>query len=317
MENNYRWQIFPPVPDECDISKDKYTPLVRQLLYNRGVQSQKEADVFMSPAKGEYYLTDTLGLIISFGERAGAFLTDSADTVLGANTRVQLNALNEIARNRILESLMLDGVDIPCRDGVIVGPDATVGADTRILPGTILCGHVTVGTGCVLGPNSFIQNAEIGDNVIFNNAQIRSARIKDGANIGPFVQIRPDSVIGERVHLGNFVEVKNSVIDEDTAVSHLTYVGDSDVGKRVNFGCGTVTVNFTGKQKFRTTIRDGAFIGCNTNLIAPVTVGENAFTAAGSTITEDVPDNALAVARNRQVNKEGWVKRRQPYRRKV
>lgn len=269
------------------------------------------------PVKGEYYLTDTLKLIISFGERAGAFLADSADTVLGANTRVQLGALNEIARNRILEKLMLDGVDVPCRDGVIVGPDVTVGPDTRILPGTILCGKVSVGAGCVLGPNSFVQNAEIGNGVTFNNAQIRQARILDGATVGPFVQIRPDSVIGERVHLGNFVEVKNSVIDSDTAVSHLTYVGDSDVGKHVNFGCGTVTVNFTGKKKYRTTIRDGAFIGCNTNLIAPVTVGENAFTAAGSTITEDVPDNALAVARDRQVNKEGWVIRRQPYRRKI
>ena len=127
-----------------------------------------------------------------------------------------------------------------------------------------------------------------------------------GVNIGPFVHIRPNSVIGEKVHLGNFVEVKNSNIDTGTKVSHLTYVGDSDVGKRVNFGCGTVTVNYTGKAKFRTTIGDDAFIGCNTNLVAPVTVGDGAYSAAGSTITEDVPGDSLGIARARQVNKIGW-----------
>lgn len=268
-------------------------------------------------SKGEYYLTDAIGIIISDGGRAGAFLAKDEHTVLGANSRIQLNELNEIARNTIMEDLMDEGVDIPCRDGVMIGPDCRIGKDTRILPGTILCGEVTIGEGCTIGPNSYAENSEIGNNVYFNNSQIRNAKICDGANIGPFVQIRPNSVVGENVHLGNFVEVKNSVIDTDTKVSHLTYVGDSDVGKGVNFGCGVVTVNYTGKQKFRTTIKDGAFIGCNTNLVAPVTVGENSYTAAGSTITEDVPDNSLAVARERQTNKVDWVKKNQPYKRKI
>ena len=145
---------------------------------------------------------------------------------------------------------------------------------------------------------------------MLNNTQCYQSTVKNDANIGPFVHIRPNSVIAESVHLGNFVEVKNSNIDMGTKVSHLTYVGDSDVGKKVNFGCGTVTVNYTGTAKFRTTIQDYAFIGCNTNLVAPVTVGEGAYTAAGSTITEDVPADALGIARARQVNKIDWCLRK-------
>lgn len=267
--------------------------------------------------KGEYYLTDAIAIILSSDGKAGAYNAGNEKTVLGANSRSQLNGLNELARAEILEMHMDNGVDIPCKDGVIIGPDCKIGRDTRILPGTIICGDVEIGENCVIGPNSYVQNATVGNNVSFNNAQIRNAKILDNATIGPFVQIRPDSVIGDGVHLGNFVEVKNSTIDSDTHVSHLTYVGDSDVGKNVNFGCGVVTVNFNGKSKNRTTIKDRAFIGCNTNLVAPVTIGENAYTAAGSTVTEDVPDNSLAIARERQTVKEGWVKEKQPYRKKV
>lgn len=268
-------------------------------------------------SKGEYYLTETVSISLAAGKRAGAYLTDSSDTVLGANTRKQLNELNEIARNKIMDRLNDEGVDIPCRDGVMIGPDAEIGKDTVILPGTIITGKSVIGEGSVIGPNSYVRNSIIGDDTVFNNGQIEDAVIRDGCDIGPFVHVRPNSDIGNGVHLGNFVEVKNSNIDEDTKVSHLTYVGDSDVGSGVNFGCGVVTVNFNGKTKGRTVIKDGAFIGCNTNLVAPVTVGENSYTAAGSTITDDVPDNTLAIARERQTNKEDWVKKNQPYRRKV
>lgn len=220
-------------------------------------------------------------------------------------------------RLRTIRHFTENGVNIPCPDGVIIGEKCVIGKNTVILPNTIIVGSVTIGSGCVIGPNSYIENSSIGSNVIFNCSQVRSSRIDDDADIGPFVNIRPDSVIGKSVHLGNFTEVKNSVVGSGTKVSHLTYVGDSDVGENVNFGCGTVTVNFNGKSKSRTTIRDGAFIGCNTNLIAPVTVGKNSYTAAGSTITDDVPDNSLAVAREKQVNKTGWVKEKQPYRNKI
>lgn len=206
---------------------------------------------------------------------------------------------------------------MPCPDGVIIDENCIIGKNTVILPNTIICGNVTIGEGCSIGPNSYIENSSIGNNVSFSNSQIRNAKILDNADIGPFVNIRPDSVIGDGVHLGNFVEIKNSIINDGTKVSHLTYVGDSDVGKNVNFGCGAVTVNFNGKTKHRTTVKDGAFIGCNTNLVAPVTIGENSYTAAGSTITENVPDNSLAIARKKQITKEGWVKEKQPYRKKV
>lgn len=226
------------------------------------------------------------------------------------NPLVLAQKQGEEKRIAILESHVAAGVEIPCFDGVMIDESVTIGVGTQILPGTILRGDTSVGENCVIGPNSLIENSTVGSGAKLNSTQAYQSVIKSGVNTGPFVHIRPNSVVGENVHLGNFVEVKNSNIDTGTKVSHLTYVGDSDVGKRVNFGCGTVTVNYTGKAKFRTTIKDDAFIGCNTNLVAPVTVGEGAYTAAGSTITEDVPDVSLGIARARQVNKEGWVTRR-------
>lgn len=301
---------------------DEKTKLINEVnsgAYCFKAQALAESLLSITPtnAKGEYYITDTISIILSSNGKAGVYNAKNEKTVLGANNRRQLNMLNEYARMEIIENLMDQGVDIPCTDGIMIGPDCFVGRDTQILPNTILCGTVKIGENSVIGPNSYVLDSEIGDNVSFNNSQIRKAKILNNASIGPFTQIRPDSVIGNGVHLGNFVEVKNSVIDSDTSVSHLTYVGDSDVGKNVNFGCGVVTVNFNGKTKNRTVIKDRAFIGCNTNLVAPVSVGENSYTAAGSTITDDVPDNTLAIARERQVNKDGWVKKKQPYRKKV
>ena len=251
------------------------------------------------------------------GLKTGVYVSPNENIGLSADTGADFNRISEIMRHIILTEHMNNGVDIPCTDGIIIGPGCKIGCGTRILPNTIICGDVTIGEDCTIGPSSYIENAEIGSSVRFTSSHIRDAKIMNNANIGPFTHIRPNALIGDNVHLGNFVEVKNSIIDTGTKVSHLTYVGDSDVGKNVNFGCGVVTVNFTGKTKHRTVIKDGAFIGCNTNLVAPVTVGENSYTAAGSTITEDVPDNTLAIAREKQTNKEGWVKKKQPYRKKV
>lgn len=225
------------------------------------------------------------------------------------NERVLKQRRQAAERLEILEKHVAAGVDIPCFDGVMIDPQVKIGQGTTILPGTILRGETQIGENCTIGPNSLIENSTVGDGALLNSTQCYNSVVKGGVNIGPFVHIRPNSVVGENVHLGNFVEVKNSTIDTGTKVSHLTYVGDSDVGKKVNFGCGTVTVNYTGKAKFRTTIKDNAFIGCNTNLVAPVTVGEGAYTAAGSTITEDVPDDSLGIARARQTNKLGWCKK--------
>lgn len=266
--------------------------------------------------QNEYYLTDCLEILISAGENAGAYVVENSEVVLGANDRKQLNDLNTIMRKNINTAQMLNGVDIPCTDGVIIGKDVKIGNSTVILPNTIIIGETEIGDGCIIGPNTYIDNSEIGSNVQLDNCKILDSTVENGVDAGPFVKVRANSVIGENVHIGNFVEVKNSNVGKGTKSAHLTYIGDSDVGKDVNFGCGTVTCNYDGKVKSRCKIGDGAFIGCNTNLIAPVKVGDQAYIAAGSTITDSIPDKALSIARARQVNKEGWVDIKKPYKEK-
>ncbi len=212
----------------------------------------------------------------------------------------------DIQNQENLEFHEANGVEIPYHQSVVIEDNVTIGKGTVIMPNTLLYSGVVIGENCVIGPNTLIKESVIGNEVKLNSVQCYQSKVLDGADIGPFVHIRPNSVIGNKVHLGNFVEVKNSNIDEGTKVSHLTYVGDSDVGKRVNFGCGTVTVNYDGKNKHRTTIGDDCFIGCNTNLVAPVTLCDSAYTAAGSTITENVPADSLGIARARQVNIIDW-----------
>lgn len=222
-------------------------------------------------------------------------------------------SLSENEKEEIIERFISDGAIIPVKSSVFIGKNVKIKSGAVIMPGSVLTGNTTVEEGAVIGPDTWLYNTYVKKGASLNYVQAFESTVGENADIGPFVQIRPGSSIGNSVHLGNFVEVKNSVIDEGTKVSHLTYVGDSDVGKGVNFGCGCVTVNYTGKEKFRTTIGDHAFIGCNTNLIAPVTVGDYGYTAAGSTITNDVPENSLGIARARQVNKDGWVTRKKPY----
>ena len=215
-----------------------------------------------------------------------------------------------LARHLSVERLLAAGVRVVDADHTYVGPAVTVGAGSALLPGTILRGETVIGVDCVIGPNSMLTDCTVGDQVTINSSQLIESTVEDECTVGPFAYVRPGCHIAKKVKVGDFVELKNSTIGEGTKISHLTYVGDADVGAGVNFGCGTVTVNYDGKKKFRTTIGDHAFIGCNTNLVAPVTVGEGAYTAAGSTITDQVPADDLAIARARQVNKKGWAKRR-------
>ena len=226
-----------------------------------------------------------------------------------AKTSKELYELNQIATKSVIEKHMDLGVEFICLDGIIIGKDVQIGTGTKILAGTMLRGTTTIGKDCIIGPNSLVEDSRIGDCSKLNSTQCYQSQIESNVSIGPFCHIRPNSHILSGVHLGDFVEVKNSTIGEDTHVSHLTYVGDSDVGKRVNFGCGVVTVNYNGKTKARCTIGDDAFIGCNTNLVAPVTIGDNGYTAAGSTITQHVAEDSLGIARARQVNKEGYNKK--------
>lgn len=267
-------------------------------------------------AQNEYYLTDSLEILINAGRNAGAYVVENSEVVLGANDRKQLNDLNTIMRRNINTKHMLNGVDIPCTDGVIIGKDVVIGNSTVILPNTIIIGDTVIGDNCTIGPNTYIDNSTVGCNVILDNCKILDSTVESGVDAGPFVKVRANSTLKKGVHIGNFVEVKNSTVGEGTKSAHLTYIGDSDVGSDVNFGCGTVTCNYDGKNKSRCKIGDGAFIGCNTNLIAPVEVGEKAYIAAGSTITDSIPERALSIARARQVIKEGWVDIKKPYKEK-
>ena len=260
---------------------------------------------------GEYYLTDAISLIRQSGKRAAVSSAENKLIVLGANSRSDLAALNDYARKRVLKRLMEGGVEIPCKDGVIIGCDVEIGQDTVILPNTIIRGKCRIGSSCEIGPSSLIENCTIGDGVTLNSVQAYESVVESGAKIGPFSQLRAGSHIGQNVKIGDFVEVKNSNIGEKTSAAHLTYIGDSDVGRGVNFGCGCVTANYDGANKFRTKIGDDAFIGCNTNLVAPVEVGANAATGAGSTITKDVPPDSLALERADTRIIEHWEKNKQ------
>lgn len=286
----------------CEINSGAYWFKTKQLL---------EALDKIKPnnSQGEYYLTDSVYILINAGYRADAYISCNPNVVLGANDRKGLLKLNDVARNAVIEKLLDDGVEFTCTDGVTIGRNVRIGAGTKILQGTIIRGDTVIGSGCTIGPNCLIENCTVGNNVILNSVQAYQSRIDDSAKIGPFVHIRPDSHILSGVKIGDFVEVKNSVIGERTSISHLTYVGDSDVGSNVNFGCGVVTVNYNGENKFRTTIDDNAFIGCNTNLVAPVKIGKSAYTAAGTTVTKDVPDGALAIERGELRFKEGFAEK--------
>ncbi|MCL1824252.1 MAG: bifunctional UDP-N-acetylglucosamine diphosphorylase/glucosamine-1-phosphate N-acetyltransferase GlmU, partial [Oscillospiraceae bacterium] len=242
---------------------------------------------------GEFYLTDTVEIL---KKKASTFKADDSIIVLGANDRKQLRSLNDMMTKKINDRHYIAGADI-IGQNVIIGKDVKIGRDTLLMPNTIIRGQTEIGSGCVIGPNTQINNCKIGNNVYLNCVQAFDSEIGNNVKAGPFVHIRPGTKLHNNVKIGDFVEIKNSEIGEGTALAHLTYIGDSDVGKNVNFGCGTVTANYDGLEKYRTKIGDNAFIGCNTNLIAPVEVGENASTAAGSTIAENVPPSALAIER--------------------
>ena len=222
-----------------------------------------------------------------------------------AEAAAKLNAAEAAARQILLEYIAA-GVNITSSN-VYIEPTVVIEPGATILPGCVLRGSTVIKAGCVIGPNSLIEDSEIGANSTINASQIYGSRIGEKNAIGPFTHVRVNTVTDYGVHLGAYVETKNSNLAMGNTVSHLTYIGDSDVGKYCNFGCGTVTSNYDGQAKHRTTIGDYCFIGCNTNLIAPVTVGDGAYTAAGSTITKDVPPAALGIARERQTNIEGWA----------
>jgi N-acetylglucosamine-1-phosphate uridyltransferase (contains nucleotidyltransferase and I-patch acetyltransferase domains) len=228
------------------------------------------------------------------------------DEKISSSRFEKLIAREEENKKRLLIHLE-NGVEFYSFSGIFIDEEVSIQPGATILPGTFLKGNTSVGAGSTIGPNSMLENATIGENSEIKNSYLYDCKVGDEVKIGPFVHIRPDSDIHSKVKIGDFVEVKNSTIGEGTSVAHLTYIGDSDVGRHCNFGCGVVTVNYDGEQKMRTTIGDFVFVGCNANLISPVSIGEGAYIAAGSTVTKDVPPGALGIARARQENKEGWA----------
>lgn len=268
---------------------------------------EKLADIGCDNAQGEYYLTDVIGLLVADGRPVAGVVCEDDSETLGVNSRAQLAVAEGVARQRELAALMAAGVTVIDPQTTYVDEGVTVGEDTVLEPGTILRGTTTVGSGCVIGPDTELVDTHVGDSAHIHRTYAHECRVGDGAEIGPYVHLRPGTELAKNVKVGNFVEVKNSAVGTGSKLPHLSYIGDTDMGAHVNIGCGTITVNYNGKIKQRTTVHDGAFVGCNSNLVAPVEIGREAYIGAGSTITKDVPARALAVGRAKQFVKEGWV----------
>ncbi|MCL5283962.1 MAG: bifunctional UDP-N-acetylglucosamine diphosphorylase/glucosamine-1-phosphate N-acetyltransferase GlmU [Armatimonadetes bacterium] len=260
--------------------------------------------------QGEYYLTDIVEILSRMGERVEAVPVSDSDEVMSINNRVELAVASRIMQQRILERWMIEGVTVvdPAETYVDVGVD--IGCDTVLEPGTILQGDTHVGENCRLGPSSRIIDSVIGDGVTVAYSQIVESVVGPNCKIGPFAHLRPKSYLGANVKIGDFVELKASRLEDNVSASHLAYLGDAEVGRNANIGAGVITCNYDGQQKHRTTIGKYAFIGTDSALIAPITIGDGAFVAAGSIITEDVPPDALGIARARQVTKPNWAQER-------
>ncbi|NLW43695.1 MAG: bifunctional UDP-N-acetylglucosamine diphosphorylase/glucosamine-1-phosphate N-acetyltransferase GlmU [Syntrophomonadaceae bacterium] len=264
-------------------------------------------------AQGEYYLTDVLLEYRKNGQRVLAVPAAEEEDIYGINDRAQLAFAERILRQRKCLELMLAGVTIMDPATTYIDAQVKIGQDTVILPFTMIEGQTVIGENCVIGPGARIISSRIGDRVTIDNSKIIESRVGDGCDIGPYAYIRPGTELHEDVKIGDFVEVKKSVVGSGSKIPHLSYVGDAVIGRRVNVGAGTITCNYDGEKKHPTIIEDGAFIGSNTNLVAPVRIGEKAFTGAGSTITRDVPPFSLGVERAPQKVIDNWRHRRKKH----
>lgn len=267
-------------------------------------------EIGASNAQGEYYLPDLVTVYRSRGAVVETVVAADAREILGVNSRQELADVGMILKMRKNQELMESGVTIVDPATAFIGPDVTIGADTIIHPGVYLEGRTSIGSNCVINSGVRIVDSTLDDGVaIANFCVITESHIASGAKVGPFAHIRPQSEVGENAHVGNFVELKKTTLGRGSKANHLAYLGDATIGAGVNVGAGTITCNYDGAAKHPTVIEDGAFIGSDSQLIAPVRIGKGAYVAAGSSITEDVPADALGIARGKQVNKDGWVSR--------
>jgi len=261
--------------------------------------------------QGEYYLTDLLGIFRGDGRLVGTFTIDDADELRGVNSRSELALMNAQVRDQRNEAIMAAGVTLIDPSSAWIGPDVEIGRDTTIHPNVYLEGRTTIGSNAEIHAGVRVINSSIGDGTIVQNyCVVRDSSIDRNVSMGPFSHIRPDSTVAAGAHIGNFVELKKTTLGPGAKANHLSYLGDATIGGKVNIGAGVITCNYDGEKKHQTVIGEGSFIGTDSQLVAPVTVGAGAYVAAGSTITEDVPDGALAIGRGRQENKVGWVAKR-------
>lgn len=258
-------------------------------------------------AQGEFYITDVVGILRDEGYKVGAYVVEDSTEIHGINSRIQLAFSEGIMRKRINETHMLNGVTFINPDNTYIEEGVVVGSDTIIYPGVNIEGNTKIGEDCIIRSNSRIVNSQIGDKVEVESSLIEGSIIESNVTIGPNAHLRPKSHIKKNVHIGNFVEVKNAIIGENSKAGHLAYIGDAIVGKDVNIGCGVIFVNYNGKDKQITKVGNNVFIGSNSNLVAPIEINDRVYIAAGSTITKDIEEGTLSIARAQQVNKEGWV----------
>lgn len=264
------------------------------------------ANVKNDNAQGEYYLPDVIELIKAEGGKISAYIMDDMSEALGVNDRVALSQANELMTKRINLEHMRNGVTIVNPATTFIEASVKIGNDTIIEPGVMLKGNTIIGSDCLIGANSEIVDSEIADNVEITQSVIEKSVVAEGVTIGPFAHLRPNSKLDKNVHIGNFVEVKNSTIGEGTKAGHLTYIGDADLEENINVGCGTIFVNYDGKHKHRSHVEKDAFIGCNANIVSPVNIGEKVFVAAGTTVIKDVESESLVISRSEQKNIPGY-----------
>lgn len=260
-------------------------------------------------AQGEYYLTDVISIFRQAGEKVGAFVLRDFDESLGVNDRVALATAENVMRRRINKAHMVNGVTFQNPEATYIDIDVELAPEVVVEANVTLKGQTKVGSESVLTNGSYIVDSIIGERVVVTNSMIEQSTVKDGVTIGPYAHIRPDSILEKDVHIGNYVEVKSSTVGENSKAGHLTYIGNARVGSNVNFGAGTIIANYDGQNKYTTTIGNNVFVGSNSTIIAPVTLGDNSLTAAGSTISKDVEKDAIAIGRSRQVNKDGYATR--------
>lgn len=274
-------------------------------IINGKLLKENLSKLSVNNAQREYYLTDVLEHIKNAGHRIGVYQADKME-IMGVNSRLQLSEAERIMRIDVNKMHMANGVTLIDTNSTYIDKNVKIGRDTIIYPNCHIKGNSVIGEDCIIRENTTIEDSHIEDHVTIKSSTILSSKVGARTTIGPYAYLRPKSVLGEDVKIGDFVEVKNAEIGNGSKASHLSYIGDAVVGKNVNIGCGVVFVNYDGKNKFKSIVEDNAFIGSNSNLVAPVTVKEGGYIATGSTVTVDVPEGALCVARAREVIKEGW-----------